>query len=94
MKLTPHPSIRFLSPMALYLDIIDQLSGKHNPKVDVPDNSVDYQWIKDKVVEDVKGPIWTKLQAVLSLQELKDVSKVSNEDVATKLNEIIKALQA
>jgi len=92
---------RYANPQASVIDLIDQLelvfeetNITNNTTVDVADDSVDYDWIKSKVKEEIKGPLWTKYQAIMSLEEFEDGSKVTNKDIAAKLNDIIKALKA
>lgn len=90
---------RFAGPAVAISDLIDQLEVVFadtviNNTVDVPDNSVDFNWIKSKVVEDVKGAVWVKYAALQQIQEFDDTSTVSSVAIAEKLNEIIKAIKA
>lgn len=90
---------RFAGPSTQVNDLIDQLEIVFNDTtinntVDVPDDSIDYDWIKVKVKEEVKKAVWIKYAALMQVQEFDDTSSASSVAIADKLNEIIKAIKA
>lgn len=101
-RLTKPP--HFASPQSSISDLIDQLEVVLNEtvvnntivnnNVNVESDSIDYDWIKDKVKEEVKTPVWKKYQAVLKLEEFENVDTVTTVDIAKKINEVIAALKA
>jgi len=90
---------RFAGPTSAVNDLIDQLEivindTTINNTVDVPDDSVDYDWVKAKVQEEVKKAVWVKYAALISIEEFEDTSSTSSVAIADKLNEIIRAIKA
>lgn len=90
---------RFAGPTSAVNDLIDQLEivindTTINNTVDIPDDSVDYNWVKAKVQEEVKKAVWVKYSALLKIEEFEDPESTSSVAIAEKINEIIKAIKA